>query len=308
MTRYWIVAPYNSTKPEIWEKVWNYDIANDTIAIGWADLGDISSLDEEGLRKLINDKYPDMTPGLKTWSFNSMWNFWHNIKENDIIIARRGTKKIAGIGRVTHTAFYNEKMGYERVAKLTNDFYSNFISVRWDNLNRDIQFPNPVFSFQTIYESDESKYKSLIKGELPPEHEEEEIVEKTEFVMEKYFEEFIVTNFDKVFKGKLILHHDTEGNLARQYPTEIGTIDILAEEPDTNSLVVIELKKGRESDKVVGQTLRYMGWVDENIKDKNQKVKGMIICREPDQRLTFAIKMVKNIEIKYYSIDFKLKD
>ena len=40
--------------------------------------------------------------------------------------------------------------------------------------------------------------------------------------------------------------------------TEVGTIDILADEPDTNSLVVIELKKGRESDKVVGQTLRYI--------------------------------------------------
>ncbi len=308
MVRYWIVAPYNSTKPDIWEKVWKYDSANNVIAIGWSDLGNISSLDEEGLRKLIDKKYPDTTPGWKTWSFNSIWNFWHNIREEDVIIARRGTKKIAGIGRVTRTAFYNETMGYERVAKLTKDFYSNFINVRWDDNNRDIQFPNPIFSFQTIYEIDESKYKSLVKGEPPQEHEEEEIVERTEFVMEKYLEEFIVTNFDKVFRGKLILHHDSEGNVARQYPTEIGTIDILAEEPETDSLVVIELKKGRESDKVVGQTLRYMGWVDENVKDSNQKVKGIIICREPDQRLTFALKMVENIEIKYYSIDFKLDD
>lgn len=67
-----------------------------------------------------------------------MWNFSHNIKEGDVIIARRGTKKIAGIGTVIKTEFYNEKMGLERVGKLTDDFYSNFIGVQLTSNNRDI--------------------------------------------------------------------------------------------------------------------------------------------------------------------------
>ena len=72
----------------------------------------------------------------------------------------------------------------------------------------------------------------------------------------------MVSNFDAIFNGKLQLLEDTEGNVVSQFYTGggdvggVGTIDILAKEPASNALVVIELKKGRESDKVVGQTLR----------------------------------------------------
>lgn len=306
MSRYWVIAPYDSTQREIWEKVWEYDLTHNVIAIGWKYLKDISSYDQDSLRKAIEEAYPSKSVGSQTWSFNSMWNFWHNISVDDIVIARKGTKRIAAFGTVTKTAFYDEKMGHERVAKSTDDFYSNFIGVRWSPDNRNIQFERPIFSYQTIYEITDEKFKSLIKGELP--QEEEEILEKNEFVMEKYLEEFIVSNFDQIFKGKLRLYRDAEGNIARQYPTEIGIIDIIAEEPTTNTLVAIELKKGRESDKVVGQTLRYMGWINENLKNESQKVRGIIICREPDPKLLFALKMANNIELKYYTIDFKLVD
>jgi RecB family endonuclease NucS len=88
----------------------------------------------------------------------------------------------------------------------------------------------------------------------------------------------------------------------------VGTIDILAQEKPSNDFVVVELKNGRESDKVVGQVLRYMGWVSKNLCKPGQNVKGMVICKEPDDRLTYALQMTKNIEVKYYRIDFKLQD
>ena len=71
---------------------------------------------------------------------------------------------------------------------------------------------------------------------------------------------------------------------------------------------MIELKKGRSSDDVVGQILRYMGWVKEHLCKVNQSVKGLIICKEPDPRLSSAIKMTKRIDVKYYSVSFKLLD
>jgi restriction system protein len=71
---------------------------------------------------------------------------------------------------------------------------------------------------------------------------------------------------------------------------------------------VIELKKGRESDKVVGQALRYIGWVSEELCKDGQKVRGIIICREPDDRLYYVVKVVPNLELKYYHIDFRLSD
>jgi len=237
-----------------------------------------------------------------------MCNFWHEINEGDIIIARKGRKIIASIGKVTKTAFYNESMGNERIGSTPNYAYSNFIGVEWDNNVKEIRFPSIVFSLQTIYEISSDKFNYLIKGELPSEKEEEGVVEETEFVMEKYLEEFIISNFKKIFGDKLELYIDDEDNPGRQYPTEIGTIDILVKDKKTNDLVVIELKKGRESDKVVGQILRYMGWVNDNLAKDTQKVKGIIICKEQDNKMMYALKMTKDISVKYYTIDFKLSD
>jgi len=46
----------------------------------------------------------------------------------------------------------------------------------------------------------------------------------------------------------------------------------------------VELKKGRASDAVVGQTLRYMSFVQEMLAEKDQTVHGIIIALEDDQR------------------------
>lgn len=51
-----------------------------------------------------------------------------------------------------------------------------------------------------------------------------------------------------------------------------------------------------------------MGWVDENLREDNQKVKAIIICKEADKKMRLALKMTNNIELKYYSVDFKLID
>lgn len=309
MTRYWVIAPYDSTNSKVWDKVWQYDLTNGVIALGFTELGDTSACDEKGLKALIDGKFGDKNTGWRTWAFNSMWRFWHEIKAGDVIVARKGTKRIAGIGIVTRTAFYDSSRGYDRVDKLTDDYYSNFIGVQWHNLPRDKGFDKPVFAFQAIYEISETRYKAFTgEDSIAPVDTDEEVEEKSEFVLERYLEEFIVSNFDRTFKGRLVLYRDAEGNIAQQYPTDIGTIDILAEEPATDSFVVIELKKGRESDKVIGQTLRYMGWVAENLCKEGQKVRAVIICKEADPKLLYALRMTNNIEVKGYLLDFRLVD
>jgi restriction system protein len=54
----------------------------------------------------------------------------------------------------------------------------------------------------------------------------------------------------------------------------------------------VELKKGRASDAVVGQTLRYMSFVQEMLAEKDQTVHGIIIALEDDQRIRRALAMV----------------
>ena len=312
MPKYWVIAPYDSTKKEIWDKVWKFDQDKQVIAVGWSELGDISLLSEEKLKSTMKSTYKDINQGQFTFSFNVLWNFYHSIEIGDVIIARRGTKKIAAIGRVNKTAFYNEKWGKESTGYADDYFYPNFIGVEWDKNLWDIQFDKIVFSFQTMYEINEEKYNTLLEGKIPQEQEElkefEEVEEKKEFVLEKYLEEFIVSNFDVIFNKKLRLYRDEEGNIAQQFITDVGTIDLLALDNKTGDYVVIELKKGKESDKVVGQILRYMGWIEEYMIKDDQKVRGIIICGKPDQKLLYAIKRVNDIEIKTYEIDFKLVD
>ena len=300
MRRYWVIAPYDSTKPEIFKKAWKYDLEEGTIAIGWRELGDISNLSKE---ELIS-RYREVYGKEDTRDINAIWKFYHEISPGDIIIARRGTKRIIGKGTVKTTAFYNEEMGKERVS-YAGDFYPNFIRIEWEE--KDIEFDKIVFSFYTIYELPEEKYNSLIEGKLIEEKPVGEEIEEQEFILEKYLEDFIVSNFEKIFRGQLELYKDEEGNIGQQYPTEIGNIDILAIEPSTNSYVVIELKKGRSSDKVVGQILRYMRWVKENLCREGMEVKGLIICKDKDERLDYALKMAENIQAKFYKVNFQLE-
>jgi hypothetical protein len=51
-----------------------------------------------------------------------------------------------------------------------------------------------------------------------------------------------------------------------------------------------------------------MGWVKEKLCVEDQAVKGLVICSEPDPRLSYALSMTNNVQIKYYSVSFKLQD
>jgi hypothetical protein len=51
-----------------------------------------------------------------------------------------------------------------------------------------------------------------------------------------------------------------------------------------------------------------MGWVKDKLCKDGQVVKGLIICLESDPKLDYAIKMINNIDVKYYEVKFKLKE
>ena len=168
-----------------------------------------------------------------------------------------------------------------------------------------------VFPMHTLAELSEEQFRNLLEGSdvhpVPPEAPGA-IEDPNAFVLEKYLEDFIVSNFDTIFKGELKIYEDAEGNDGQQYATDIGPIDILAVEPKSKSFVVIELKKGRPSDQVMGQVLRYMGWVKKNLCTNGQAVRGLVICRDSDPKLSYALEVTNNIEVRYYSVSFKLRE
>ena len=94
--------------------------------------------------------------------------------------------------------------------------------------------------------------------------------------------------------------------MGQQYPSDTGPLDILAISKDKKTLLVIELKKGRVSDNVISQIQRYMGFVQEELCEDGQTVKGVIIGLEDDLRIKWALSVTKNIEFYRYKVRFEL--
>jgi RecB family endonuclease NucS len=104
----------------------------------------------------------------------------------------------------------------------------------------------------------------------------------------------------------LQLYRDENGRGGREYPTTIGLIDILAVDYDGN-FVILELKVGQGPDRALGQVLRYMGWVKQELAgDKN--VSGIIVANTVDQRLIYAATVTPNIKLFEYNISFTLDE
>jgi restriction system protein len=135
---------------------------------------------------------------------------------------------------------------------------------------------------------------------------DETVENPTAFALEEHLEDFLVKNWAQTELGKEYDIYEEDGEKGQQYQTDTGPLDILAISKDKKRLLVVELKKGRASDVVVGQTLRYMSFVQEMLAEKNQTVHGIIIALEDDQRIRRALAMVSNIRFCRYQINFKL--
>lgn len=134
-----------------------------------------------------------------------------------------------------------------------------------------------------------------------------EIEDPTAFALEKHLEDFLIFNWASTDLGKQYDLVTDEGKVvAQQYPSDTGPIDILAISKDKSEYLVVELKKGKASDVVVGQILRYMGFVKQDLAVKNESVHGIVIALEDDLRLRNALIMVPNVSFYRYQIVFKL--
>jgi len=127
------------------------------------------------------------------------------------------------------------------------------------------------------------------------------------FALEEHLEDFLVENWERTELGKDFVIYEEDGEKAQQYQTDTGPLDILAISKDKKRLLVVELKKGRASDAVVGQTLRYMSYVKDELAEEDQTVSAVIIAHEDDQRLRRALSQVSGIDFYRYEVSFKLR-
>ena len=111
-------------------------------------------------------------------------------------------------------------------------------------------------------------------------------------IAEKNLEDFVVQQLDKIEAGLCLIK--------RQLHTPAGRLGLLCQDTLGN-YVVVELKKTQGTDQVIGQILRYMGWVTEAYPQKN--VRGIVIVGKKDDALRYAIKAAPNVEAKEFTVN-----
>src|ERR1019366_2090833 len=122
-------------------------------------------------------------------------------------------------------------------------------------------------------------------------------------------EEFIVTNWDLIDWGRrLSIWDGGDGRSGHQLSTPVGRLDLLAQDLDSGELVVIELKRGRTSDQVVGQAARYMGWIRQQLAQPGQEVSGIVIAGAIDEKLHYAASAVPGLSVRIYQVSFLLEN
>jgi restriction system protein len=150
--------------------------------------------------------------------------------------------------------------------------------------------------------------EKLIGGVTAPKliSTDETVEDPSAFALEEHLEDFLIANWAQTELAKEYDIFEEDGQKAQQYPTDTGRIDILAISKDKKKLLVVELKKGKAADTAVGQTLRYMGYVKDELAEPGQVVHGIVIAQEDDQRIRRALSMVSNIEFYRYQVSFRL--
>jgi hypothetical protein len=127
-------------------------------------------------------------------------------------------------------------------------------------------------------------------------------------ILESHLEQCIVEHFNLLFPGWQIYNVPTmnaDGSDSNdkpsgiRYRTEAGEIDILCTNSN-NQFLIIELKRGKAPDRVTAQMDRYITWVQRNLAQEGQQVRGLIIAKSIDSRLAYTLSRRPNIDFWAY--------
>ena len=235
-----------------------------------------------------------------------LWNVCKGMETGDVVLSPDGTGRYR-VGEITGDYFYQPGgfLPHRRPVRWLNKFI--------DRTDMSQGLRNSTGSIGTVSNITRSGFaeevEGLIEGIRQPTlvSTDDTVEDPAAFAMEKHLEDFLVENWAQTeLGGQYDIYEEDGERVGQQFPTDTGPMDILATSKDKTSLLVVELKKGRASDHVVGQLLRYMGYVKEELLEEGQEVRGVVIAREDDPRLKRALSIVPDIGFYRYEVSFRL--
>lgn len=235
-----------------------------------------------------------------------------------------GTSTVRGLGKGLATAVllvaYPDRYG---VWNNISEAVLKELGV-WPEFDRGTSLGNRYFQLNQILQAlagelgvDLWTLDALFWGALKEEEEKEERPEvepagvEQGFRLERHLHDFLRDNWEYTELGREweIYREPGDEEAGFEYPTDAGRIDILARHKSRPEWLVVELKRGQSTDQVVGQILRYMGWVRRHLASSGEEVRGLIISSEVDRNLEYALANFPpgHIQVMRYRVQFFLE-
>ena len=301
---YWVIHMGEANKYA------DYAYEKNLVAIGWneleKDLNEYRTLNKKEFFKetlpLIESAY-ESNAKANSMIAGQLFRFSSLMEIGDIVLVPKTQDGKIYIGSIDGDYSYNkeqpDEFGYRHRRKVK---WIKTISTQ--DISQGLR--SSMGAMMTIFSV--NKYADEIEPLLSKDIIANENIESLEnFGLESQLEDFIVENWDKLELNKNYSILKEDGEIAgQQYTTPVGRIDILAKSKDGKEWLVIELKKGKSSDEVVGQMLRYIAWIKENEAEPDQNVKGLIITKDQDEKLKYSLKAAPNVDSMTYLVNFQL--
>lgn len=247
---------------------------------------------------------PEKTRVAAGLACGAVWTICKSLNIGDVILSPNGHRQFL-VGEIAGDYSYHpgEILPHRRPVK----WYP--VTIRRSELSEKLRRSTTSQGPCIILTNHAEEIESFISGHRSPGliSPDKTIEDLSVFGMEKHLEEFLIENWHQTDLGKLYDIFEIEGEIVgQQFQCDTGFIDILAISKDKKVLVVIELKKGRASDTVVGQIQRYMGYVKDELAEPGQSVKGIIIAWDDDKKIKRALSVTPNIDLYRYKVSFIL--
>ena len=250
------------------------------------------------------DKYPNKKKVAAGLACGNLWTICKGLEIGDIVLCPNGRGEYY-VGKIASNYFYKSGgvLPHRRKVEWLD------VTIQRSEMSENLRHSTGSIGTCCEITSYAEEIEKFINASAPANvvATSREIEDPSEFALEKHLEDFMVKNWKQLEIGKKYDIFEEDGELVgQQYPSDTGPIDILAISKNKKTILVIELKRGRASDIVIGQIQRYMGYVQDELLEPGQEVKGIIIGLDADNRLKRALSVCHNIEFYRYQIDFKL--
>ena len=203
------------------------------------------------IRPTYQQVFPEKSKGSAGLACGFLWTISKGIQVGDIVLSPNGQGRYF-VGEVTGE--YRYVAGDEQPHQRPVAWHEELV----DRSEMSESLRYSAGSIGTV--SNVSKYREeleqLIKGEAKTQaliSQDPTVEDATVFALEKHLEDFLVANWSSTPLGRTHDLYETEESGGQQFPTDTGPIDLLAISKDKQELLVVELKRGRASDAVVGQ-------------------------------------------------------